>query len=419
MSSKNLCFEVVGQLEHFTEEIKKALIDWCNKNNYQYAYILHDKDIRHNDIDNKDEKTPEHIHFLINTHSSKWTFQMLLARFESVGLKNTMLQKVRKGWNNALSYLVHRTEGAVNDGKHLYDLKEVTSNFDYIKTIEIIEGQVEEKKGRIDEVIQEILSLNCRRYNITDFLSPAEYCNITNKRKLDLAFQYVETKLKQERKDRDMDIFWIYGESGIGKTTLAKTLCSNEKWSWAVSSSSNDPIQDYSGEDCLILDDFRSVGWSRSDILKMFDNNTFSSLKSRYQNKQTFYLRAIIITSVQSPEEFWKDRYLEGNSQEAFLQLERRIKWRVKMYRNYTEKDWGHVYYEVTSNINGVRSVETYDFTEQLELIREKAAKEKRDSPFSKMKCIESVSSESQVNISSVNIDMVKKLASEDDIPNF
>lgn len=419
MGSKNNCFEITGQLEYFTEEFKNILIRWCSENNYDYAYILHDKDRRFNEDTKEEEIKPVHIHFLINTGASRWAFPALLQRFKRYGLLSTMLQKVRKGWHNALSYLVHRTEGAVNDGKHMYDLKEVVSNFDYIKTIDVIETQVEEKKTRIDEVIDKIKNLECRRYNYYKYIDIEDYTKKGNKMRIDLAFQYVETRLSEEQKGREMKVIWIYGESGIGKTTLAKIICENSKWSYAVSSSSNDPLQDYKGQDALILDDFRLDGWSRSDVLKMLDNNTISSIKSRYQNKLTCYLRAIIVTSVQSPYLIWM--HGEQTISEPYEQLSRRISEQIEMFKDKEEGVNARTYFTVKrSGFNGAFPDKKFDFTSQLEALKLKMAKEQEEEEimFSGISCVGSSSFSVKIDGEKVNVSKDGSIkVDESDIP--
>lgn len=412
--SKTNYFEVTGTLEYFTNDLKDALIKWCEDNHYQYAYIEHNQDLKHDDDTNEDVKVASHIHFLVNSGASRWAFPVLLERFKRNGLLSTMLQKVRRGWNNALSYLIHRTDGAVREGKHLYEPSEVTANFDYEKTIEIIENQVEEKRTRIDEVIENINTLKCRRYNIFEYISIEDYTKKGNKLKIDMAFQYVETRLRQEKKGRDMKVYWIYGKPGIGKSTLAKILCENKKWSFAISSSSNDPLQDYEGQDALILDDFRPAGWSKADVLKMLDNNTTSSIKSRYQNKQTCYLRAIIVTSVQSPYEFWLNGW-DRSSLEPYEQLSRRISFEIEMFKDDEGGQFAHTYFKLkTYGFGGLASVETIDFTEQLDAIRANNEKEIEDAGFSSMK---RVSLSSDVDGRNIKIDTVKKQVDEKDVP--
>lgn len=126
--------------------------------------------------------------------------------------------------------------------------------------------------------------------------------------------------------ERNLKVVYIQGDSGSGKTTLAKAIAKSLGLSYIVSGSDNDPLEDYDGQDCLILDDFRGRGWSISDTLKMLDNHTSSKVHARYHNKDLYYCQLIIITSVIALDAFWK--FLEeedGTYKEPKKQLERRI----------------------------------------------------------------------------------------------
>ena len=189
-----------------------------------------------------------------------------------------------------------------------------------------------------------------------------------------------------------MEVYWIYGKSGVGKSTLAKTLCHNQKWSFAVSSSSNDPLQDYNGQDALILDDFRPTGWTKSDVLKMLDNHTSSSIKSRYQNKQTCYLRAIIITTVHSPYEIWNT--WDNGSKEPYDQLYRRIRYNIEMYRDDSEGQFARTYFIVREySPSGDLPSMKYDFTEQLRALSVEKTRERLKVAFSNIEEVGVVSS--------------------------
>ena len=149
-------------------------------------------------------------------------------------------------------------------------------------------------------------------------------------------------------------------------------------------------MQDYEGQDALILDDFRSNGWSKSDVLKMFDNNTTSSVKSRYQNKQTCYLRAIIVTSVLSPYELWLNWENGSNgSKEPFEQMSRRITSEIFMYKDENDGDFAHTYFtEKLFYGVGESTTKRYDFTKHLDKIRAEAEQKGRDSAFADMDCV-------------------------------
>lgn len=85
--------------------------------------------------------------------------------------------------------------------------------------------------------------------------------------------------------ERRLEVMYFTGDSGTGKTTLAKQIAKNRNYSYYVSSASNDILDSYAGQDCLILDDLRPSCLSLADLLKLLDNHTSSTVKSRYYNK--------------------------------------------------------------------------------------------------------------------------------------
>lgn len=97
-------------------------------------------------------------------------------------------------------------------------------------------------------------------------------------------------------KDRNINVIFLSGSTGVGKTTFAKKYCEANKKVPCISSASNDPLQDYKGQDVLILDDMRDDVFRFHDLLKFLDNHTKSTGKSRYHNK-AFIGDTIIITS--------------------------------------------------------------------------------------------------------------------------
>ena len=122
------------------------------------------------------------------------------------------------------------------------------------------------------------------------------------------------------------------GDSGTGKTSYAKEIAYNNHYSYYVSSGSNDVLDDYKGEDCIILDDLRPSCLGLSDLLKMLDNNTASTVKSRYKNK-VLECKMIIITTVLDIDTFFSNVFKEDK--ETVIQLKRRCTTLVTM----TEKN--------------------------------------------------------------------------------
>ena len=133
--------------------------------------------------------------------------------------------------------------------------------------------------------------------------------------------------------DRSIEVMFITGKAGAGKTYQAKKLLESQGYDYCISSSSNDPFQDYLGQAAIILDDLRDTHFERlEDLLKILDNNTSSSIRSRFNNK-VFNGKMIVITS-SVPLAYWYKQY-RYNNLDSLEQLYRRI----SCYVVVTEKE--------------------------------------------------------------------------------
>lgn len=359
--------EYVQQLKHLKVNLNEIedIIE-RHKTIKEWAYIIHDKDI------DKDGNPKEpHIHLYLNFGKSGASFETVAKWFKDE-VQYVCRVKGRKG--DMLMYLSH--ENAPE--KHQYSTKEIISNFDINKAIiedRELHSLIEETERTVFEFAREeityaqannrlkVLRHSCKNTELLDELLTA--------------FDKVQKLWKQQctmstKGKRDMKIIFIHGDSGSGKSTFAelyaKMLCEKKGYrDFCRSSASNDILQDYMGEDILILDDYRDVDESTgksenlTDVLKMLDPYFASSSKSRYTNK-TFMGKLVIITSTKDPL-LW----FEGTKEQRW-QFFRRISMLIEI-----DKDTVFEHQEENTE-NGVPFLcgFTHDgaFIERAELIR-------------------------------------------------
>lgn len=306
-SSWRTC-EIVQQLEYISQEDVEAGLD--HNAVQDYAYILHDKDVH-------EDGTPvaPHWHIMIRFKRPVQT-ESLCKWF---GIKSNMIGYILGTFGDAVAYLTHRNKPE----KYQYLDEEIKSNYDF--KVEV-EKALSKKKAsqRKEEIIELIRSGIVREYNYTEYITALEYDKF--KRAIDNAFTYRRDTLKSL--DRHMNVIYIYGGSGTGKTTYAKQLATNKGLSCYISSGSNDPLDGYKGQDCLILDDIRPGDFLLSDFLKILDNNTQSTVKSRYKNKLLECQYLIVTTSFDIPVFF--DLLLDSEG-ESVKQMERRCTLKIQM----------------------------------------------------------------------------------------
>lgn len=253
-----------------------------------YCLVLHDKD-------KKEDGTPRAPHFhAVLTFGNSPKAVTTIAR--ALGVLPQYVNKIKTTTLSAQVYLCHRNAPA----KYQYSVSDVRSNIDYQALVSKWEKKQEVKQG-IDAVIARIASGEIREYNLTEWVDTEMYSK--NRTMIENALRWYRMKVMTD-KNRAIQVLFFEGETGTGKTTYAKRYCENSRKSYAISSSSNDPMQDYQGEDVLILDDIRDDSFKYHDFLKLLDNHTKSTTQSRYNNK-AFIGDTIIITTAKPLDEWY------------------------------------------------------------------------------------------------------------------
>lgn len=322
---KTRLMEIVQQTKYLTSDAVKQGI-MCSYVQ-DYAYIIHDADTR-------EDGTLKEPHWHIYLRLKDSTDSKYIA--QAFGVPEQYINRVKGKWVDALMYCTH--ENAPE--KYQYSEDDVVSNFDF-HAVKEKEKAKKSKDARLDEIIDGIDTGQIREYNYTQFITMKE--SVRYERYIKSAFKYRLDRLKGL--NRDMECVFISGESGAGKTTYAKKIAEDKNYSVYVSSGSNDVLDGYSGEDCIILDDLRPSCMGLSDLLKMLDNNTASTVKSRYKNK-VLECQMIIITSVLSLDKFFSNVF--ENETEPIVQLKRRCQTYIVMHTdtmdvycyNFTKRDY-------------------------------------------------------------------------------
>lgn len=294
-----------GLVKYSKKDLLKLIKSWtCVQ---EYELILHD------------EENP-HFHICF--------------RFKSPVPKKNIISKIpyaniegARNYKKCVQYLIH----ANDTDKVQYSKKEIVTNLPNLDKYFLLDGK--DEVAELENILVKIEKGEIKQYNFTDFIDIKLYSKY--KTKIKNAFEYRIHLLSQD-KTRDINIIFLCGASGTGKTTWAKDCCIKLGKSYSISSSSNDPFQDYLGEDVLILDDLRDDSFSFSDLLKILDNNTKSTVKSRYRNK-LFLGDTIFITSTVPLHQWYT--YCEYEEKK---QLHRRIK---QLY-NFTHDEIKMYYYD-------------------------------------------------------------------------
>ena len=265
--------EVMNYLPYFKEPPIDTIKRY--KTIKKYALICHDKD--YND---KGVLESPHYHIYLNFGRATVSFDMVAKWF---GIEPQYVNKIKRT-GSILEYLTHSNDSA--QSKHQYSPEEVTANFDFVKEAEIEKTFGDFTKYSYAKQLEYVHSLSPDKQ--------LKYYSELKKR------WQLECDYRSLQPDRDIDVVFIYGTPGAGKSTYAKRMLEKMGYDYCISSSSNDPFQDYKGQWGIILDDIRDRWFSFEDILKCLDNHTASTMFGRYNNK-VFDGKIIVLTSTIPP----------------------------------------------------------------------------------------------------------------------
>lgn len=323
--------EIVSNL--YSQE--KKLFDLENMKNVlaarkciqEFCYIIHDKDVysveeeQKNPTHKEGTLKPAHIHLALKFKQNQPQKLECVAKW--FGVAPNFVNTIKGDWKDVCLYQIHRN----TPEKFQYAPEEVISSFDYESFLKEVEKEKEEK-NQLENILGRILKGEIREFNKT--LEIDQMTLVMNAHLINEAFKVRSEHLEATQKERKMQCIFITGTSGAGKTTLARKIAEGRGLSYYVSSGSNDILDGYRQEDCLILDDIRPSSLGLSDLLKMLDPHLASSVKSRYHNKW-LNCSLIILTSVLDIDSFYSNVFSE--QKEPVTQLKRRCQTYIKMNR--------------------------------------------------------------------------------------
>ena len=340
MSEKKVVYlkrcEVVSQPESIKGKVGDIIRE--HKVIKKYAYILHDKD----------PDTSPHYHIYLDFDRTSIPISDIAKWF---GLQESCIEKIKGRPVDVLKYLVHGNDSQIN--KYQYDMNEVVANFDFKAEIELGKVLGDFDKYSYAQQLQYVNSLPVSE-------------KVAAHKKLESLWK-IHCQCLVLNPSRSIEVMFIYGKGGTGKTYYARKLLDQMGYDYCVSSSSNDPFQDYMGQQAIILDDLRDKAFEFEDLLKILDNNTASSVKSRFSNK-VFNGKMIVITST-VPLQFWYRNH-QYDDKDSIQQLYRRITSYVHVTTDYVQ-----LFPEVDNK--GKPSGLAYTYKNEIPSLKENRYKEK------------------------------------------
>lgn len=136
---------------------------------------------------------------------------------------------------------------------------------------------------------------------------------------------FIEEKFKKNK--RAVEVFYIFGDTGTGKTSYVMDTYGYENV-YKVTNYSH-PFDGYSGQDVLLLDEYHS-NLTISDLLQYLDIYP-CQLPARYSNRWACYSKVFIVSNIDLNKQYPN---IQKEDKKTFNALIRRIKKVTKYEKN-------------------------------------------------------------------------------------
>ena len=260
------------------------------------AYIVHDKDI----LPKTGDPKPVHIHGVLKFKNARYVGSTM----EALGLSRVENCQRPKAYAGAYRYLTHITEDAIQDQKHIYSVDEVKvfGKKSYIELIQRASSPKADEKAEALEYVEECHALiqegEMMAIDVLEGLrerfsiSVAQATWRSHQRYLEGDEDtYVDLVAKKAKGHRNLTTYMIMGQSGSGKTTIARAMAERlggRRGYHIVSAEGRttfDMVSTYRGEKVSVLDEVEGSSFNFRQFLSVFDPYHQPSVSSRNKDK--------------------------------------------------------------------------------------------------------------------------------------
>lgn len=279
--------------------------------------IMHDKDVKRNDKGQPVGRVTEHIHAIVKYRNGK-TQSAVMKELKLTSVNNA---QVCKNATDSAWYMLHLTDGALSDNKHIYNVSDVDIWVGDADTFDLLlrgkRSGSSSNKGDDDENVEVVdeLSERVRNGELSASKAELELANngdnkllrkyrkvFADEQKLYMA--HINELVKSGQFQRNLKTVYIEGEGGSGKSLLADKL--SELWSNDLGvhytstsgrSTTFDFAGGYSGEWVTVCNEISSKELPVRQFLSLFDPHRAAVVSSRNYDKLWFSRYAIITNS--------------------------------------------------------------------------------------------------------------------------